>query len=262
MMEQLLYRKNKERMVHSMKRLIVSILAVLFTVCISTSAMAASSNSTDEQREGVNAMFATETITSGIRNTIDMEQLSSFFDGEEVQIDFDNLLPVYMPINTVEHVDRYQGLLEFTNSYMAPVYAENNTLLGTVKLLLHENKWVVGIFYDGYDIASKIDSLNIPDTMNSMFVENPSNNEFAVLTYSQIDESYYSLDSVSRRGITGNTMIEETALENSAHLIENFDGGGQAEPIIINAVSIFIVISAVGSLLLLVHKYKKRGLRK
>ena len=70
-----------------MKRLIVSILAVLFTVCISTSAMAASSNSTDEQREGVNAMFATETITSGIRNTIDMEQLSSFFDGEEVQID-------------------------------------------------------------------------------------------------------------------------------------------------------------------------------
>lgn len=40
MMEQLLYRKNKERMVHSMKRLIVSILAVLFTVCISTSAMA------------------------------------------------------------------------------------------------------------------------------------------------------------------------------------------------------------------------------
>lgn len=197
-----------------MKKLVSFLVSVLFVISFALPVMA-SAVTNDYGADQVEArnMFAEINNINDIKNSIDNEQVLSFFAdySPEVELDFNYLLPVFTPTNS-NTASKYLDILEFSNSYVAPVSTVDGKLLGMVELQKYNAKWVVGVFYKSYDLQGAIEEISIPVNTKTVFIDNFFEHEFAVLDYSKGNEGlYYSLDNKSRRGLKDDELIRETS---------------------------------------------------
>lgn len=208
-----------------MKKLILFFVSVLLVVSFMLPTMASAETGADktDQEESEN-MFAEINSINDIKNSIDNDQILSFFDGQEVELDFNYVLPVFMPSNS-NTASKYRDALEFSKSYVVPVSTAGGKSLGMVKLQKYDASWVVGVFYENYDLQGLINKINIPADTKTVFVENIFENEFAVLACREGEELYYSLDYESRRELNGDQLIRELALSKQGYK-EDAEGAG------------------------------------
>ncbi len=210
-----------------MKKIISIFFSVLLVACFVLPVMASADSDTDKTDQGVlQSMFADKNSTNDIKNTIDNDQVFRFFDEQEVELNYNFVLPVFVPSNN-NNVNKYRDTLEFSNSYVAPVSSVDGKLLGMVKLQRDGSSWVVGVFYESYNLQDEIEKLNIPRDTNTIFLENIFEDEFAVLSYKEGEESYYSLDNESRRGLNSDQLIKEAASSKTKYE-EDAEGSGMS----------------------------------
>ncbi len=171
-----------------MKKILSLLLVVLVVFCGSVTVFATEMNETDISQE---QLFASSSICTSIAKNLNVEQINNFFD-EEVSLDLQHLIPVYIPTGNASN-STLESMLESANTYNALVYSKSGVVLGTATLEYYENKWVVGTFYEGYNMLEKIGTIPMNMNQNFYYIENPYTNEQAILTVEQNTETYRSL---------------------------------------------------------------------
>lgn len=155
-------------------------------------------------------LFASEETYTSIVKNLNTEQIDQFFDGdfdEEVALDMQHLVPVYMLTGNSSD-NTLQSMLEFTNTYNVMVYSKSSEVLGTAALAYYENMWVVGTFYVGYDMLGKIGTFPANTDQTFYYIDNPYMHEEALLIAGQNGETYCSLTN-SRGTVNAGKILDE-----------------------------------------------------
>ena len=171
-----------------MKKIVILFLTVILLMCCSVSAFAAEENESNLSQA---SLFVSQSSYTSIAKNLNSEQIKAFF-GEDVTLDLQRLVPVYMPTGS-SNDNTLHGMLESTNTYNTLVYSESGSVLGTATLEYYEGKWVVGTFYEGYNMLEEIGTLSMSASQTFYYIENPYANEQAILAVGENTETYRSL---------------------------------------------------------------------
>lgn len=163
-------------------------LAMILPLCGTFTAFASELGESDISKD---TLFASEETYTSIIKNLNTEQIDKFFD-EEVSLDLQHLVPVYIPTGDSSD-NTLLSMLEFTNSYNTAVYSKSGEVLGTATLNFYENKWVVGTFYIGYNMLEKIGAFPASTNQTLYYIDNPYTHEQALLIVGQNAETYRSL---------------------------------------------------------------------
>lgn len=171
-----------------MNKVLALFLAMILLLCGTVTAFASELGESDISQD---TLFASKATYTSIVKNLNTEQIDQFFD-EEVSLDLQHLVPVYIP--TEDSSDNtLLSMLEFTNSYNTAVYSKSGEVLGTATLNFYENKWVVGTFYVGYNMLEKIGTFPASTNQTLYYIDNPYTHEEALLIVGQNVETYRSL---------------------------------------------------------------------
>ena len=171
-----------------MNKVLALFLALILPLCGSFAVFASELGESEISQE---TLFASEETYTSIVQNLDDEQIDQFFD-EEVSLDLQHLVPVYIPTGDSSD-NTLLSMLEFTNTYNTIVYSKSGEVLGTATLEFYENKWVVGTFYIGYNMLEKIGTLPASTNQPLYYIDNPYTHEQALLIVGQNAETYRSL---------------------------------------------------------------------
>lgn len=186
-----------------MNKVWVLFLAMILSLCGAVTAFASELGESDISQD---ALFASEETYTSIVKNLNAEQIDKFFD-EEVSLDLQHLIPVYIPTGDSSD-NTLLSMLEFTNSYNTVVYSKNGEVLGTATLNFYENKWVVGTFYIGYNMLEKIGAFPASTNQTLYYIDNPYTQEQALLIVGQNAETYCSLTN-SRGTVNAGKIVDD-----------------------------------------------------
>ena len=127
-----------------MEKILSLFAAMILLLCGTFTVFASELGESEISQEN---LFASKAAYTSIVQNLNDEQIDQFFD-EEVSLDLQHLVPVYIPTGDSSD-NTLLNMLEFTNTYNTVVYSKNGEVLGTATLEFYENKWVVGTFYRG-----------------------------------------------------------------------------------------------------------------
>lgn len=195
-----------------MKKLLAFILLMLS--CSTVTAFASEMGESDISQF---ALFASEETYTSIIQKRDDEQIERFFDGE---VDMQYLVPVYIPTRNSSD-DTLQSMLEFTNTYNTMVYSQNGEVLGTATLEFYEDKWVVGTFYEGYNMLEKIGTIPADSNQTFYYIDNPYKNEQTLLIVGQNTETYRSLTNPKGTVDVGEIVNEINEIQRLNNILDN-----------------------------------------
>lgn len=202
-----------------MKKIFVLFLAVLLLMCGSVTAFAAEMNEGDLSQE---ALFVSQNTYTSVAKNLNSEQIENFF-AEDVILDLHHLIPVYTPTGSSNDNTLY-GMLEPTNTYNTLVYSENGSVLGTATLEYYEDKWVVGTFYEGYNMLEEIGTLSMSASQTFYYIENPYANEQAILAVGENTETYRSLTN-PQGFVEASSIVEDISEAKQLNSVE-YEGTG------------------------------------
>ena len=217
-----------------MRKMVVLFLAMMLLVCCSISAFATEITESDLSQE---EFFASSSTYTSIVKNLNSEQIKTFL-GEDVTLDLQRLVPVYMPTGSSNDNTLY-GMLEFTNTYNTLVYSKNGSALGTATLEYYDGKWVVGTFYEGYNMLDKIGTLPISANQTFQYIENPYAHEQAILAVNGNTETYHSL--TNPQGVVDVSSIVEDI--NEAKQTNSIEYEGVGTTVNINRATPYIVLA-------------------
>lgn len=217
-----------------MKKIVVLFLAMLLLLCCSISAFAAETNESNLSQE---TLFVSKNTYTSIAKNLNAEQIKAFL-GEDVTLDLQRLVPVYMPTGSSNDNSLY-GMLEPTNTYNTLVYSKNGSVLGTATLEYYEGKWVVGTFYEGYNMLEEIGTLPISANQTFYYIENPYAHEQAILAVNGNTETYRSLTN-PQGFIDVGSIVDDITEAKQTNSVECEGAGTGAN---INGVNTYIVLS-------------------
>lgn len=238
-----------------MKRVCILSISILFLFCLTISSFAYE----DEKCVAITddyCLFENDSETMSVMDGLDTNQVAAFFEGKNYDIDFSHLMAVYMPLDTSEK-SSLSETLQFDCSYVAPVLDNNGKTAGMAKIVKYNGNWVVGVYYEGYDLVNKINKAGGKELKEATFIENPYTHEFALLTVTENAETYISLDSGKFEKISGKEI-----LHNIVSNIESDKGStseGSGEPLEFTQIAYIssIAFCAIIALIIGVHIYKK-----
>ena len=240
-----------------MKKACVLLLSLLLILCFSMTSFAdvSEKNSVSGEEQSV---FEKGSVTESVKDNLDKKQVAEFFEGNDYCIDFSHLMAVYMPLDTSKKTTLKDALL-FDCSYVVPVQDNTGKTVGMAKLLKYNEKWVVGVFFEGYDLINKVKSAGGDKLKEAVFIENPYTNEFAILTGTSGEEVYVSLDSDKFEKISGKDVLNNIGKKEQSSVNGVNEGTGSIQKF---SQAIYILIVACGMLFALVvgrTVYKKRS---
>lgn len=201
------------------------IMALLFTF----TAIPVLATSVDGPKHEGDTIFASENVVEEIKANLDEQQVKSFFDEKEVVLDFEHVIPVYMPLN-LEDSSTLSESLKFTNEYNVPVTDTQGNNMGMATLQLYKNKWVIGIFVENYDIMVALNNKPATEDGASYFIELNKNSEFGLLNVTKNGEAYIKLEEGSQlKASTQNAAdILEQLKQDMANNSSDSEGSGYA----------------------------------
>lgn len=202
-----------------MKKIFVLFLAVLLLMCGSVTAFAAEVNEDDLSQE---MLFASQNAYTSVTKNLNSEQIENFFD-EDITLDLQRLIPVYTPTGSSSNNTLY-GMLEPMNTYNTLVYSKNGSVLGTATLEYYEGKWVVGTFYEGYNMLEEIGALSMSASQTFYYIENPYANEQAILAVDENTETYRSLTN-PQCFVEASSIVEDISEAKQLNSVE-YEGTG------------------------------------
>ncbi len=173
-----------------MKKVLALFIVMILLLCGTTTAFAAELNISNISQD---ALFASKETCTSVTKNLNIEQIKQFFD-EEVSLDMQHLVPVYIPTGDSSD-NTLQSMLEATNTYNTLVFSKDEKVLGTATLECYETMWVVGTFCEGYDMLGEIGNLTGKANQTFYYIDNPYANEQALLIVGRNTETYRSLSS-------------------------------------------------------------------
>lgn len=208
-------------------------------------------------------LFASEETYMSVVEKLNTEQIDQFFDGdfdEEAALDMQHLVPVYtLTGNSSDNT--LQSMLEFTNTYNVMVYSKSSEVLGTATLAYYENMWVVGTFYEGYDMLEKIGTFPANTDQTFYYVDNPYAHEEALLIAGQNGETYCALTN-SRGTVNAGRILDEMneiqRLNGGDIPVDDTGANADHTTLISYIVSSFIIISFAIVVLFFIWRKKAR----
>jgi hypothetical protein len=144
------------------------------------------------EHEG-NTIFAADNIVEEIKANLDEQQVRKFFNGKDVLLDFEHVIPVYMTLNIEKSTTLFESL-EFISEYNVPVTDVQENSMGLATLQLYNGKWVIGIFIEDYDVMEMMNNQSAMQDGSVYFVEFNTNGEFGLLNVSKSGETYVKLE--------------------------------------------------------------------
>lgn len=217
-----------------MKKIVVLFLALMLLMCCSVSVFAAETPEADLTQD---VLFASQTTYISIAKNLNTEQIEAFFD-EDITLDLQRLIPVYVPTGS-SNDDTLYGMLESTNTYNTLVYSKSGSVLGTATLEYYEGKWVVGTFYEGYNMLEEIGTLPVSQNQTFYYIENPYAHEQAILTVNGNTETYRSLTN-PQSSVDVSSIVDDINEAKQTNSVE-YDGAGIGTNI--SEVNIYIVLT-------------------
>lgn len=186
-----------------MKKILSLFVAMTLLLCGTFTVFASELGESEISQEN---LFASEAAYTSIVQNLSDEQIDQFFD-EEVYLDLQHLVPVYIPTGDSSD-NTLLSILEFTNTYNTVVYSKSGEVLGTATLELYENKWVVGTFYRGYNMLERMGAFPASTNQTLYYVDNPYTYEQALLVVGQDAELYRSLTNAEST-ISASEIVKE-----------------------------------------------------
>lgn len=173
-------------------------------------------------------------------------------------MDMQHLVSIYVPTGT-SFDNTLQSMLEFTNTYNTTVYSKSGEVLGTATLAFYENKWVVGAFYNGYNILEKIGTIPTNTNQTFYYIDNPYKNEEALLIVGQNTEIYRSLTN-SRDTVNASEIVNDiNEIQHLNNILDNgTDVNAHSTILILHIISACAIITFVIVALIFIYRKKTR----
>ncbi|MCI9218288.1 MAG: hypothetical protein HFH94_00880 [Lachnospiraceae bacterium] len=237
-----------------MNKVLALFFAIILLLCDMVTAFA---SELEESDISYDTLFASEAVCASIIQKRNDEQIDRFFDGE-VSLDMQHLVPIYVPTGT-SFDNTLQSVLEFTNTYNTTVYSKSGEVLGTATLAFYENKWVVGAFYNGYNILEKIGTIPTNTNQTFYYIDNPYKNEKALLIVGQNTEIYRSLTN-SRDTVNASEIVNDiNEIQRLNNMLDNgTDVNAHSTILILHIISACAIITFVIVALIFIYRQKTR----
>ena len=233
-----------------MEKILSLFAAMILLLCGTFTVFASELGESEISQEN---LFASKAAYTSIVQNLNDEQIDQFFD-EEVSLDLQHLVPVYIPTGDSSD-NTLLNMLEFTNTYNTVVYSKDGEVLGTATLEFYENKWVVGTFYRGYNMLEKMGALPASTNQTLYYIDNPYTQEQALLVVGQDAETYRSLTNAEST-ISASEIVKE--INKMQQLNGTFADGTGANAndttLIPYTVSSFIIIFAIAASIFICRK--------
>ncbi len=239
-----------------MNKVLVLFLAMILPLCGMFTVFA---SELGESGISQDTLFASEETCTSIVKNLNADQIDKFFD-EEVSLDLQHLVPVYIPTRDSSD-NTLLSMLEFTNSYNTAVYSKSGEVLGTATLNFYENKWVVGTFYIGFNMLEKIGAFPASTNQTLYYIDNFYTQEQALLIVEQNAETYSS-PTESKSAVDASEIVKEINKVWQSGGGDRFVDGTGANAgnttLILCIASSFIIITFAIAVLILIRRKKAR----
>lgn len=162
-------------------------------------------NPVEDDTEVTFTIFAPEDIITEIRNDITDKDTHSWTEAENTVMNYEHIVPVYMPQQLSKNDKTFSDTLAFSNQYIAPAISDGQCI-GAFTIVKYNGEWVIDSYVAGLDIEAAIQQHK---STALCFVNIPQFGfEYGFLTVSDTGETYSSLTDTFDKISSGEELIE------------------------------------------------------